>query len=245
MNTFTNLLDKPHISGVESMTTEQNINAASTQDTAAQPAQHTPTEAANSGSSQSATIPQTKANELIGQAREEGRLSALKQLFEKMGVASEKDLQALKTKAQELEQSKMTESEKLQAEREKAIKERDDAIAERDRERTERRNDKIAAALSTAASKLQAKDAEDVVSHAQSKHAEEFNALIDEAGAVSKEKLDALLEKIKVAKPHYFGDGKTVVQATVIPSNANGRIGNGEADALKRASLNNQRIIRG
>jgi small-conductance mechanosensitive channel len=218
------------------MTTEQtNINAASTQDPAAQPAQH-PTDGAISGQSNGAKFTQEQVNEMVGKTRKEARETAIADLLKELGLTSKDEVKSTIVEARKRKESELSEAEKLQAERDKAAKERDDAIAERDRERTERRNDKIAAALSTAASKLQAKDTDDVLMHARDKHAEEFNALIDEAGAVSKEKLDALLEKIKVAKPHYFGDGKTVVQATVIPSNARGTA-NGTDSRVKQEGV--------
>jgi hypothetical protein len=138
-------------------------------------------------------------------------------------LTSKDEVKSTIVEARKRKESELSEAEKLQAERDKAAKERDDAIAERDRERTERRNDKIAAALSTAASKLQAKDTDDVLRYARDKYADELNAMMDESGAIDTKKVDSLLEKIKADKGHYFSDGKAVVQATVIPSNANGR----------------------
>jgi sulfur carrier protein ThiS len=227
------------------MTTEQtNINATTTQDPSAQPAQH-PTDGAISGSSNGAKFTQEQVNEMVGKTRKEARETAIADLLKELGLTSKDEVKSTIVEARKRKESELSEAEKLQAERDKAAKERDDAIAERDKERTERRNDKIAAALSTAASKLQAKDTDDVLRYARDKYADELNAMMDESGAIDTKKVDSLLEKIKADKGHYFSDGKAVVQATVIPSNANGRAVNGEAEAMKRASAMNQRIIRG
>jgi sulfur carrier protein ThiS len=205
------------------MTTEQtNINATTTQDPAAQPAQH-PTDGAISGSSNGAKFTQEQVNEMVGKTRKEARETAIADLLKELGLTSKDEVKSTIVEARKRKESELSEAEKLQAERDKAAKERDDAIAERDRERTERRNDKIAAALSTAASKLQAKDTDDVLRYARDKYADELNAMMDETGAIDTKKVDSLLEKIKADKGHYFSDGKAVVQATVIPSNANGR----------------------
>jgi sulfur carrier protein ThiS len=204
------------------MVTEQNINAASTQDPAAQPAQH-PTDGAISGQSNGAKFTQEQVNEMVGKTRKEARETAIADLLKELGLTSKDEVKSTIVEARKRKESELSEAEKLQAERDKAAKERDDAIAERDRERTERRNDKIAAALSTAASKLQAKDTDDVLRYARDKYADELNAMMDESGAIDTKKVDSLLEKIKADKGHYFSDGKAVVQATVIPSNANGR----------------------
>lgn len=214
------------------METQDSNNATTTQQTAQNTAS-TPTQtgAANPGSTEAKLFTQAELEKHINAriekaAERDARIKA--ELLSQLGLDPKSaDFDALKSTiedARKRKESEMSEAQKAQAIADKAIKDRDEAIAERDRERAERRNDKIASVLSTAASKLHAKDTDDVLRYARDKYAEDLNAMMDESGTIDTKKVDALLEKIKADKGHYFSDGKVTVQATVIPSNANGRV---------------------
>lgn len=227
------------------MTTEQ-INAASTQEPAA-PAQKPTTDGENSGQSNGAKFTQEQVNEMVGKTRKDARETAIADMLKELGLTSKDDIKTLKATIEDTRKRKeaeMTEAQKAQALLQQVSEEKSQLEALLNAERMERRHDKIASALSSAASKLQAKDTDDVLTQARDKHADELNAVMDDAGNVSKEKLDALLEKIKAAKPHYFGAITGTVTGTVIPSNANGRSLPPHSKELETASKNLRRDIK-
>lgn len=226
-------------------TTEQTSALTGAQNTATQASQsaHQPaTDGATSGSSNGATLTQDEVNKLVGKARTEGKATAVNDLLKTLGVASSDDLKALIEDARKRAQADMTEAQKLQAERDRIAKEKDDLSAQLQAERDGRRNDKIASALISAASKLKANDTDDVLRYARDKHSDALSTLMDDNGAIDDKKVSALLDKIKGEKAHYFVPAITGAGS---PSNSGGRILSGDAEAQKRALETNQRILRG
>ena len=204
------------------MTTEQVTNNEVA--TNAAPAQQPATDGANSGQSQSAKFTQEQVNELVGGARKKARESAVLDLLKELGLSSVEEVSSLKATiedARKRKESDMTEAQKAQALAEKAIKEKSDLEIQLNAERQERRNDRIASALTSAAGKLKANDTDDVLRYARDKHGEELATLIDDSGAIDPKKVDALMEKIKASKPHYF---TTPTYTPGSQSNANGRV---------------------
>lgn len=218
-------------------------NTSSTDTPAAQSALQTPTEAVNSGSSQSATVSQEHISKLVGDARKEGKAAAVADLLKTLGVASPDDLKALIEDARKRKESELSESEKAKAELDREKKAKDDALTQLAAERAERRNDRIATRVQEAATKLKANDVETVLMYARQKHAAALSAVMGEDGTIDDKKVNTLLETVKAEKPVYFTPPLTVPGSQ---SNAGGRVAlTGSADAQKRASQNNQKLIRG
>ncbi len=226
-------------------TTQQT--AAQQQNTASTPTQ---TGAANPGSTE-AKFTQADLDRLIDErvGRAEKRDATIKaNLLKQLGLPDDANFDTLKTtieKARDIETANLSAAEKAEKAAADALKRATDLESQLNAERAERRNDRIAAALSAAASKLHAKDTDDVLRYARDKHADILTAVMDESGTIDTKKVDTLLEKIKAEKSHYFGDGKATTQATMIPSNNGGRALSGDEAAMKRFSANNQRTIRG
>jgi hypothetical protein len=209
-----------------------------------QPA-HTPTDAAKSGSPKR-EYTQAELDDLFQERVKRAETSTMNRVLKLLGVTSEADIPTLKTtieKARDLEKSAMTDTQRLEKERDDAKREKEEATAQLTAERAERRNDRIASHLLAEASKLKATDAETVLLYARDKHKAELDAIMGEDGTLDEGKTKKLLETIKTAKPVYF---QAVIQGAGVPSNAGGRAAlDLGAEALKRASAMNQRIIRG
>lgn len=216
----------------------QNQDTAAQQQAAQQPA----TDGANSGSSNGALFTQEQVNKGTGQAREEGRKAAIADLLKKSGRASLEELLADAEEAKALKQSQMTEADKVKTELERERKAREAAEQRIAAIEAERRNDRIATYLQAEASKMKASDTETVLIYAREKHRDALNEIMAEDGTPNEAKAKALLEKIKTEKALYF---TPVSSAFGSQSNAGGRTIPSEAEALKRASAVNQRLIRG
>jgi hypothetical protein len=216
--------------------------------TAAQtPAQQTSTDTASSGQSQSAkTFTQAELDHHAGERAKRAADAAVKKILGKLGVASEDELDPLKTTIEESRKRKldeMSESEKAKAELEVERKRRETLESELNAERTARRNDTIASHVQSEAAKLKADDTETVLLYAREKHRAALDALMNEDGTMDGKKVAALLEAIKAEKPKYFTAAPT---GTHIPSNqGRGTPAQAQADAQKRAYQTNQKLIRG
>lgn len=210
------------------MTTDTNINAASTQDqsTASTPTQ---TGAANPGSTE-AKFTQADVDRILKEKLEkaperEARIKA--ELLKQLGLADDADFNVVKSTiadAQKRKESEMTEAQKATELAEKVIKERDAAIAERDKERAERRQDRIESELRSALTTAKANNPKTVLSYVLVNHRDAMQALLTDDGKIDDKAMTALIETVQKEDPTLFGGGKTTVQATVIHSNANGRV---------------------
>jgi hypothetical protein len=225
-------------------TTQTTDNAAQAQNTASTPTQ---TGAANPGSTE-AKFTQADVDRILKEKLEkaperEARIKA--ELLKQLGLAEDADFNTLKStidKAREIETANLSAVEKAEKVATDALKRAEAAEQKALTIEAERRNDRIASHLLAEASKLKATDAETVLLYARDKHKAELDAIMGEDGALDEGKTKKLLETIKTAKPVYF---QAVIQGAGVPSNAGGRAIPSDAEAFKRASMTNQRIIRG
>jgi hypothetical protein len=202
----------------------------------------TPTEAVNSGSSNSAKFTQEHMNAEIGKARKDAREAAIADVLKELGLASKDDLKATIAEAQTLKKSQMTEVEKAQAERDTIIKERDTLKSQLEQQSAMIREREIQGAVKTAVATMRANDFDAIYLWAEKHHAESLKAVIGDDGKVDAKALERLLEAVKKDKPTYF------VATANVPgsqSNATGRYIPSDAEAMKRFSATNQRNIRG
>jgi DNA-binding transcriptional MerR regulator len=187
------------------VTQNQDVNATTTQ--AANPAPTpTLTSAATEGSPKR-EYTQAELDDLFRDRAKRAETSTLNRVLKLLGVNSEDELPTLKTtidKAREIEQANLSASEKAEKAATAALTRAAELEQQLNAERLERRNDKIASALTRAASAMKANDAEDVLLYAKAKHGEALDALIDDSGAVNEKSLTALMDKIKAEKGHYF-----------------------------------------
>lgn len=224
------------------MTTSETLDTAAQQHSA----QQTSTDTASSGQSQSAkTFTQAELDHHAGERAKRAAEAAVKKILGKLGVASEDEIDPLKTTIEDARKRKeadMTEAQKALAERDQLAKQKADLEARVVAIELERRNERIDAALKAEAAKLKSPDVDTVLMFARAEHKATLDTLLSEDGVIDTKALSTLLETIKTQKPHYFA---ALPLGAGSPSNAGGRTVSADADAMKRASQTNQRIIRG
>lgn len=228
-------------------TTQNQGSTTQDKNTASTPTQ---TGAANPGSNEAkftqADIDRIFSEKLERSEARDARIRAEVKaaILKDLGLSEDADIKATKTDIEEIrkrKESDMTEAQKAQAERDKAIEDKKILEQRIISIETERRNDKIASALTQAASALKANDTDDVLRYARDKHGEALSALVDESGSIDTKKLTALLDKIKAEKVHYF---TAPVHTPGSQSNSNGRHMPANASDLAQASMDTKRHIK-
>ncbi len=179
-------------------------------------------------------------------------------LMKQHGLTSWDEIAQLRKAKDDLEKLQMTESERIQREREeltnlaKAAEDRAKAVeqtatqaqAEAAEAKRQRILDRVEYQIGLAASREHAEEPQDVIDLLRRDFRVEFEAVADEEGKIDAEKVKALVEKAKTARPKWFSVPRSGVGS---PSNAIGRPVDptGTADIRKRALRNNSRIVRG
>lgn len=224
-----------------------DITNTNTQDTATpNTAQDTLTSAAKEGQNQSAkTYTQAELDQMMGERAKRAQESTTKKLLSALGLTSEAEIETLKatiTEAQSLKQSQMSEAEKANEALKKATQTITDLQAKLTERETFFRQKEISGAVKEAVTAMKANDFDAIYLWAEKYHAEALNAVMGEDDKVDAKALEKLLDAVKKDKPGYF---TPVTQHMGSQSNANGYTRPSEAEAMKRASAVNQRIIRG
>lgn len=183
--------------------------------------------------------------ERLRRAEEKAAKAEREKLLKQLGIEDPDADAALLQEARKRKQDEMSLAERAAKELEKVQAERvklEEALAS---ERSARLNDRREALLRTAAQKAGAVDVDDVLLWAKASSGEAYESLVKldgDALTSDPKAADNLIEAARKAKPHYF---KAAGPGT--PSLANGtRPGTAtNTAALERASLLNQRRIRG
>ncbi len=230
------------------------------QNTTSTPAQQTPTSAVTEGSPKR-EYTQAELDQMFNERATRASQTTSKKLLDQLGLTSEAEIESLKAT---IEKGRKAESDELTAAQraEKLVndeKKRSDDLAQKlEASETARRNAEIRHAVINAATKLASPDPDLVLLHVRSAHAAELKDLLTEDGVPDQKKLDALMETVKKEKALLFpvadanpgtqARGRTHQRAAGnpgSPSNSGGKPADAAAEALKRASRTNQRIIRG
>lgn len=171
-----------------------------------------------------------------------------RRLFKKLGIDKLEDLEGLvKTGRDHIAASRTAEenaraqAETLQKQIDDLTKERDEHLTALNAERTERIKDRITSALTDALTKKSAKKTEDALILLNAKHADRVAKLANDKGQVITKDVESLVEDFKKTNPDSFG----VSSGGGSPSARGGSPLDPDKEARKRASMINQRTIRG
>lgn len=215
---------------------------------ATQPAQQTSTSTATEGQSQPArTFTQAELDHHAGERAKRAAEAAVKRLLGKLGLASEDDIDPLKTTIEDAR--KKADAEKTAEQRLAEIQtEKDRLIAELKKEveveRAERRHDRIESELRTALATAKANNVKTALSYIVVNHRDAMQALLTEDGKIDEKALTALIETVQKEDATLFGKASTPVVATVIPSNSGGRPADPRSKELEKASQQLRRSIK-
>ena len=195
-----------------------------------------PTETPPETTGGQAAITQDTMNRIAGEARDAGRKTALSDLLKELSVDNTDELKATLKAARNRDDADKSETQKAADATLKATKERDDLKAQLDGERAARLEDKRHSAVSAAAARAGAVEAEDVVAWSKAYAADAYAAALNADGAPDAKKIDALVADAKLARAHFFKAG-----GVGSPSNAVGKAPTGDMSA---ARLETKRLVR-
>lgn len=225
------------------METEQT-SANSAQGTTETPAPNTTSTSTAQEGTPKREYTQAELDRMMSERATRAAQQATKKLLETLGVTSEADLPTLKdtiTKAREREQADMTAAERAQKEAESAKKQNETLQQQLAAERAARRAQTINGGIRDAVKS--APDADLVLMYLRQSHADEVEALLaEDADKLDAEKLKKLVDAAKKEKPILFNGA---AGSPGSPSASGGRVMSGDVGAMKRATQNNQKLIRG
>lgn len=184
--------------------------------------QGTPTETApvNSGNTSTPVVPQDTVNKLVGQARVEGKQTALTELLKELGVESKDALAALLKGQKEREEAEKTAEQRaleaLESERKKASAYEEQIRVMQASQRTERRDNAV---------RFELRNAHDDEAVLEWLRRETNKPMLEKVltadGSVDKDAAKAAVEKARKDAPYLFKSG-----SPGSPSNAGGNVNN-------------------
>jgi hypothetical protein len=191
---------------------------------------------------------QAEMDAIQGRTRKEATDAARKAVLKELGIEDVDNPDAVKTvkgkltAAEQLAEAQKTAEQKLIEERDSLSVQLAAAKQSAIAAELKRRTELINAELKAAASKLKAEYPKDVVKHLRDEYADEVEALLGDDDKVNEKLVEALVGKAKADRPTWFGNQASGIGS---PSNRDGRVPQPGAKELQRASIQNQRRIRG
>lgn len=148
---------------------------------------------------------QADLDRIAGDARKQGRQSALKEFLAELGFEKPDDLKTLIADTRKRQEAELSEAEKARREAEAEIKKRQALEAEYNQLKAERQQERLDRAVESALQKASAKKPADVLDLMKVR-GRLANLLTDE-GQVDEKALAAVIEDFKKNNVEYFGSG--------------------------------------
>lgn len=198
------------------------------------------TDTAPSNSGAGVTLTQEALDKMIADRLKRDRDTQRKALLEELGYDDPAKLKADIAAKRQRDEAELSEVEKAQKLAEKAQSEAQTLKQQLDDERLERVKDRRDTAIENAATSAHAHKPKAAIRWAADEAPDLLTKCSNEDGTVNTAEVGKLIEAWKKAEPHQFQSG-----GAGSPSNFGGKPLSGNTDAAKRASMNNQRLIRG
>lgn len=163
-------------------------------------------------------VPQDRVNQLVGDARKEGRAAAMADLLKELGVEKVEEAKSVLQAKREADDAAKSELEKAQGALADAQKKAADAEAALQKEQQERRIEKRDGAIKDALLKARSTAPEDVLIIMQTRFPDMVTATLKEDGTLDTKAIEALVTKAKAERKQDFTGG-----GPGIPSNSGGR----------------------
>jgi hypothetical protein len=197
--------------------------------------QQTPAPVPDVPLAQPSGVPQDTVNKLVGEARKSGRETAVKTLLEELGLESLDTLKALVGEVKTQRDKDMTEAQKLQAQLEQERKAKAELDSKVQALQSQFLNERKRTTFEAVAKSAGVKQADDLLILVKAKKQAEFDALFDDNGATTDDKMKAFLKDVQTVFPAFFG-----AQGAGSPSNSGGM----SPTTLAQASDELQRELR-